>query len=253
MSEYPQSGELVVCKIKSIKNYGAFVDLLEYGKEGFVHISQIASGWVKNIRSHVSEGQIRVAQVTNVDPAKGMVDVSFRKVSDGQERRKMSDYKRAKKAEKLFERVAGKLKEDLKAAHESVAEPLKAEFGDLYTAFETISAKGAESVASVRIPDKWKLELVSIAQESISVPEVSISGKLTLRSFSPDGISEIRAALAKLEAAGLEVSYISAPLYSLSSTAAAYPEAEKKLKDGLDTIEKDFKKSGEISFERAQK
>lgn len=253
MGGYPTSGELVVCKIKAIKNYGAFVDLVEYGKEGFVHISQIASGWVKNIRSHVSEGQVRVAQVTNVDSAKGMIDVSFRKVSDGQERRKMSDYKRAKKAEKLFERAAGKLKEDLAAAHASVAEPLKAEFGDLYTAFETISAKGAEAFANMGIPEKWKLELVTIAQESISAPEVSISGKLTLRSFEPDGIDTIREALAKLEAMGLDVRYISAPLYSVSVTAPAYPEAEKKLKDGLDAIEREFRKSGEISFERAQK
>ena len=59
--------------------------------------------------------------------------------------------------------------------------------------------------------------------------------------------------LAKLEKVGLDVTYVSAPDYKLSVTAEDYVEAEKILKKGLELAEKEFKKTGEISFERAQK
>ena len=46
--EYPEEGELVVCTVQSVKNFGAFVSLDEYGsREGFIHVSEIATGWVK--------------------------------------------------------------------------------------------------------------------------------------------------------------------------------------------------------------
>jgi len=254
MSEYPEPNELVVCRVKNIKGYGAFVNLLEYGdKEGFIHISQIASGWIKNIRSHISEGQIRVAQVTSVDRQKGMIDVSLRKVSDNQEKRRMSEYKRTKRANKLFERAANDLGEDPEKSVKEVAAPLEAEFGDLYSSFEAMSASGAEALDGVKIPKKWADYLVKMSQESVAAPEVTITRKLTLVSYSPDGVKEIRSALKSLEESGVSVTYVSAPEYMVSVTAGDYPDAERVLRDGIEKIEKQFKKGGEISIERVQK
>ena len=253
MSEYPEPTELVVCKIKSLKGYGAFVDLLEYDKEGFIHISQIASGWIKNIRSHVSEGQIRVAQVVNVDRQKGMIDVSLRKVSDNQEKRRMNMYKRAKRADKLFERAAKQLKEDHLESYKKIADPLKAEFEDLYAAFEAISANGEEAIKQFKFPKSWVDKLVEIAKENVTPPEVTITRKLTLMTYAPDGVKSLRSALKTLEGEGISVTYVSAPEYMLSVTAPDYPEAERILKNGIDQIEKTFKKQGQFSIERAQK
>lgn len=253
MSEYPDANELVVCRIKGIKNYGVFVDLLEYEKEGFVHVSNVASGWIKNIRSHVSEGQIRVGQVVRIDKAKDLIDISFRKVSTNQEKRKMSSYKRAKRADKLFERAAQQLKEKPEEAYKKIADPLKDEFGDLFSAFEAMSATGEEAIKDLKLPKKWAELLVKLSEESIAPPKVSITGTLRMKVYSPDGINLIKDMLGKLEKAGLDVSYVSAPDYSVSVTANDYPEAEKILKKGIGLAEKEFKKIGEISFERAQK
>jgi len=252
MPGYPELNELVVCKIKGIKGYGAFVDLIEYEKEGFVHISQIASGWVKNIRSHVSEGQVRVGQVTNVDKEKGQVDVSFRRVNDSQEKRRISEYKRAKRSDKLLERAAQAINEDPIKARLEVGEPLKHEFGELYSAFEAMSVGGAEAVKTP-LPKKWLDELSKIARESVKVPKVVIHRKLHLKSFSPSGAEEIKKALQSLEARSIKVVYVSAPDYQLSVTAADYPLAEKILREGVEEIEPAFKKTGELTIERAQK
>jgi translation initiation factor 2 alpha subunit (eIF-2alpha) len=53
----PEPGELVVSTVKKIAPYGAYVALDEFNDtEGLLHISEISSRWVKNIRDHVREG-----------------------------------------------------------------------------------------------------------------------------------------------------------------------------------------------------
>ena len=46
---YPQVGDLVVVTITEVKNFGAKANLEEYrGKEGFIHIAEVATGWVES-------------------------------------------------------------------------------------------------------------------------------------------------------------------------------------------------------------
>ncbi|HIG99419.1 MAG TPA: S1 RNA-binding domain-containing protein, partial [Thermoplasmata archaeon] len=105
--EYPEEGELVVGTITKVQGFGAFVSLDEYpNKEGFIHISEIATGWVKRIRNFVREKQKVVCKVVHVDEAKKHIDLSLKKVNDHQRREKIQDWKNAQKATKLFEMVA---------------------------------------------------------------------------------------------------------------------------------------------------
>ena len=69
--EFPEQGELVIATVKNVKNFGAFVTLDEYeDKEGFIHIAEVATGWVKYIRDFVREGQKIVCKVLKVDESK---------------------------------------------------------------------------------------------------------------------------------------------------------------------------------------
>ncbi|MFH1448366.1 MAG: S1 RNA-binding domain-containing protein, partial [Candidatus Micrarchaeota archaeon] len=58
MMETPEKDELVIATIRKIFPYGAFCSLDEYdNKEAFVHISEVASRWVKNIHEFLKENQ----------------------------------------------------------------------------------------------------------------------------------------------------------------------------------------------------
>ena len=60
----PDEGELVVVTVKNVKQNGVYVDFDEYpGIEGFIFIGEIASGWVKNIRTFVRDGQRLICKV----------------------------------------------------------------------------------------------------------------------------------------------------------------------------------------------
>src|SRR4030065_1291132 len=98
--EWPGGGELVVCSVSNVKNFGAFVALDEYeGKEGFIHIAEVSSGWIKYIRDYVREGQKVVCKVLRVDPSKGQVDLSLKAVNGHQRRAKIQAGKNEQKGE----------------------------------------------------------------------------------------------------------------------------------------------------------
>ncbi len=64
---YPESGELVIATIESVKDYGAYANLDEYNKNGFLHISEISSARIRNIRDFVREKQKMVLKVLHVN------------------------------------------------------------------------------------------------------------------------------------------------------------------------------------------
>jgi len=56
--ELPEVGELVIATITKIGDHGAYVILDEYDKiQGFLHVSEIAPGWVRNINKYVKENE----------------------------------------------------------------------------------------------------------------------------------------------------------------------------------------------------
>ncbi|QXM06931.1 S1 domain-containing post-transcriptional regulator GSP13 [Crassaminicella indica] len=77
MSNNIEVGNIIVGKVTAIKPFGAFV-ALEEGKEGLVHISQIAHGFVKNINEHLSIGDEVKVKILSVDEESGRISLSIR-------------------------------------------------------------------------------------------------------------------------------------------------------------------------------
>jgi translation initiation factor 2 subunit 1 len=65
--EWPEAGDLVIATIETVTDYGAYAKLDEYDKKGLLHVSEIASSWIRNIRDYVREGQKLVLKVLRVD------------------------------------------------------------------------------------------------------------------------------------------------------------------------------------------
>ena len=179
-AEYPEVGDLVVCSVQNVKNFGAFCSLDEYGgKEGFIHVRDVATGWVKYIRDHVREGQKIVCKVLSVDKDRGHIDLSLKQVNDHQRREKIQEWKNEKKAEKLLEIVGQKVGKTLDEAYAEVGEVLIKEFGSLYVAFEDVKAD-SDVLKDLELDKKWGAAVVEVANENIQAPSVTIDGMLEL-------------------------------------------------------------------------
>lgn len=75
-----KEGNIVDGKISVITNFGAFVELPE-GKNGLLHISEVASEYVRDIRDYLTENQKVKVKILSIDK-KGKISLSMSKVSD---------------------------------------------------------------------------------------------------------------------------------------------------------------------------
>ena len=230
--EMPEPGEIVVVKVTKVLNYGVFVDLLEYeGSTGFVHISQVASSWIKNIRNFVKENQIRAAKVLRLDPHKQQIDLSLEKVPPRTQRRKIEEWKQLKRCQKLIELMAKEQKKPFDQAWQEVAEPLLENYDSLYEAFEAIAMDGEK--AATNIPKPWLKPLLSMVEKNVSVPRKTMKGLIELHSLESDGVEVIKKALAqaKKEVKGQEIglTYEGSNRFQVKVTATDYKSAEKAL------------------------
>ena len=116
--DVPEEGEYIIGRVLEVKEFGATLDLLEFPEQkAFVHISEVASGWVKYIRDFIREGQMVVARVTKVKKGSKIIDASVRQVSGHRKQEKIRFWKNEQRASKLLELVASKSKlkaEDLR-------------------------------------------------------------------------------------------------------------------------------------------
>jgi len=230
--EYPEIGELVIVKVKKILPFGAILALDEYGgREAFVHISEVFSGWVRNIRDHVKEGQVTVGKVIAVDRSKHQVDVSFKRASEADKKRKTQLFQSGKRARKMLEVTAVKLQKPLPAAMQEAATPLEAAYGDLWSAFEAMSK---DEPLKAAIPKIWEDALRETAKREIKPKRFQMRGVITLKSYAPDGLSRIKTILARLQGekfddASFDLHYVSAPTYHVTVDADSYKRAEKIL------------------------
>lgn len=254
-NEYPEEGELVVGTVKNVKNFGAFITLDEFGrKEGFIHISEVSSGWVKYIRDFVREGQKVVCKVLNVEEAKGHVDLSVKRVNAHQKRQKIQEWKNDQKATKLFELLAKKLGKEVEDCYEEFGNDLIDEYGDLYGAFEE-SAISQENLKEDGFDGEWLDAFTAVAVDNIVPPFVTIQGTLDVSLPTSDGMLKISKALTAIEKEEDEltvmVSYLGAPKYRLMVKAPDYKVAEEEMKLAIDGVTKTITKDkGNCQFKR---
>ncbi len=75
-----EEGAIVSGKVTGLTDFGAFLEL-EGGKTGMIHISEVASNYVKDIREHISVGQEVKAKIISISP-EGKISLSIRKLND---------------------------------------------------------------------------------------------------------------------------------------------------------------------------
>ncbi|NLX50282.1 MAG: translation initiation factor IF-2 subunit alpha [Methanospirillum sp.] len=252
---WPEEGELVVCTVTQVKDFVAFVQLDEYdGREGLIPISEIATGWIKYIRDHISEGQKIVCKVLHVDRDRGHIDLSKKDVNEHQRSEKIREWKNEQKALMWIGFAAA----SSGTPEAEIASALHREYSLLYEAFEdlVIDEKGFRS--RVSLPEAALEAVMSIGRENVKIPRVTVTGVLTLSSTKPDGVNVIRRALRsaelKIDGVDIDLNYVGAPKYGIKVTAPDYKTAQKAIEraaaSAVGVIER---AGGEAKFAKKQK
>jgi translation initiation factor 2 subunit 1 len=245
---FPQIGENVIVSVIRITPYSALCKLEEYpGKEGMIHISEVSGKWVRDIRKFVKPNKTYVAKVMRVDEKKGHITLSLKRVPKIDRTRKMQDYKREQKAERILKKIARKQKMTLDKVYEKIGFELQDKFGEMFRAFE-LASTSSEALINRGIDKKWAKIIHEVAKESFPKKKVKIKAELEIKFFTGDGIDKIKRLLNNLiNKYGVNVKYISAPRYSVEIVSdnpkLAKKELEKQLSNAISGI-----KDGEASF-----
>ncbi len=108
----PEDGELVLATVKEITAHGVYVTLDEYGKlPAFLHISEIATGWVRDIERYAKPGQKIVLKVIRINRTRKEIDLSLRQVSGEERKAKIIEVKKTEKAATILDALKSKLKQ----------------------------------------------------------------------------------------------------------------------------------------------
>jgi len=253
IAHLPEEGELVLATVRSITPHGVYVTLDEYGdSNGFLHISEISTGWVKNIERYVRMGQKIVLKVIRISKQRKEIDLSLRQVTGEERKEKLIGVKRDEKADSVMELVESKLNLNDETS-KKYRELLIEEFGALYDAVEEVSRKGIKVLQKLNLPQDYASTLETVAKEKIIISTVKVQGVIELKSDSPDGIKIIKSALleaknVKSGSAGIDIKYLGAPRYRIEVKAENYKIAEKALETSTQKVKESIEKKGGIFF-----
>ena len=252
--ELPEIGEIVIATITKVSDHGAYVTLDEYdGVQGFLHISEIAPGWVRKVTRYVKENEKKVLLVKKIQAQRGEIDLSLKQISKEQRKKKLLDVKRFEKEQGILKNIQEKAELTTKQI-EDIEDKLLSKYDSIYDAIIDIATKNKDILNNLEISEKIQTVIEDISSK-IKLPSVEIRGILELTNNKSNGIEIIKKILLDVikdnADSKIEISYIGAPKYRVSIIAQEFKTAEKIIKPILEKIEKDVKKqNGTFNFTR---
>ena len=254
--ELPEIGEIVIATIKKTGDHGAYVSLDEYDDiQGFLHISEIAPGWVRKVTKYVKEGDKKVLLVKKIQANRAEIDLSLKQISKEQRKKKLLDVKRFEKEQGILKNIQDKVKLSSEEV-DDLEEKLLSKYKSVYDAVIDIGTNNINVIDDLEISEKIKKTIDELSKK-IKLPTVEIRGILEMTNNKSNGIEIIRKilldAIKESQNQKIKILYLGAPKYRLSIVAQDFKTAEKTLKPILEKIEKNTsKQNGTFKFSREE-
>lgn len=256
---FPEVGELVIGTCSKLTPHGAYFEIFDYEKlgseAGFVHISELSRTWVRNIRSHIREGQRTVAKILRVDSARGEIDMSIRRVSEPQKREKLNEFKQENRARGIITVACEKV--DISA--EKVEKILLGKFGSIYDGLIKAREEEVDLLTDIGIPKAAAKEIHKLAVKELEPPMVQLSGLLSITCYESNGSDLLakffksynKSFTKKHRGSKINIQVISPPDYRCVIESVDWRTAEGIWKDVQDEVNSFFKTyDTAVSFER---
>ena len=222
---FPKEGQLAACTITQIQPHCAWVTLDEYEDlKGMIHVSEVASSWIRNIRNFIRDDQHLVCRVLSVDERSGHINLSKKRVTEAEMRKKLDSVRKERRAEKWLEFAAKKMGVPFEQAYDTIGKQLEDEFGEMYLGFEE-AARGKD----LSIDPKWNKAIQEVAKQNVTFSTYTVSKDICLTSEKPNGVEHIKQVLKAMADSGVLVHYISAPNYKVTLTGEDRKQVAVKL------------------------
>ncbi len=231
-----EEGDIVLCTVDRIVGTVVFVKL-DSGEEGSMILSEIAPGRIRNLRDYVVPKKKIVCKILKKEGSK--LYLSLRRVTQKEQKEVIAQANQ----EKSYEQI---LKSILKEKAQETINLIKKE--ENLVEFLN-NSKENPNILEKYIPKKESQRIIEILQKQ-KKKRFSLKKEFTLKSNLPDGLLKIKKLLENKPE--VEIKYISAGKYSIKSEQDTIKNADKKIQEIFNELEKQTKKEGMV-FEIKEK
>ncbi|XP_059647815.1 eukaryotic translation initiation factor 2 subunit alpha homolog isoform X2 [Cornus florida] len=221
-AKLPEVDTPVMIRVNNIGDVCTYVSLLEYNNiEGMILLSDLSRRRVRSVGSLIKVGRIEPAMVLRVNPEKGYIDLSKRRLSEGDIQACEERYSKSKLVHSIMQHVAQTANVDLEDLYIHVGWPLYRKYSHAFEAFKLIVndpdsilnsltrelkeiGPGGKEVTKVvpAISEEVKDVLVKDIRRRMTPQPLNIRAEIEMKCFQFDGVLHIKEAMRKAEAAG---------------------------------------------------
>jgi len=189
--ERPKEGDIVMCKVTSVGDFGSYVELLEYANiQGMIGRTEYSSKRIRNIFTFMNVNKILPAEVIRVDA--NYIDLSKKSLKREEVDEAWNNYEKNKKVQNIVRRFASLLMPDepLESSMLHIYQTYVWNIQDRYPChFEDVFQGVGRGKISV---EEFPPALIQICELIYKNQVYTINATLGLLSLHPDGIDVIK-------------------------------------------------------------
>ncbi len=227
MQKELEEGQIILCIVKNIEGTAVFCKIEDYDKEATLVTSEVAPGRIRNLRDYVVPNKKIVCKILRIEKS-GNIHLSLRRVTAKERKEVLEIYEKERN-------LAATIKTISKEA-ENIIKKIKQES----SLVEFLEQAKQEPKLLENLMSKEETEkLLKILKEK-KEKEVIVKKKFSLKSEAEDGIVRIKRVLPEDK----NIIYLAAGRFSIEIKNKDYKDANAKLQQILQNIEKKAKQEG---------
>jgi len=246
--KYPENDDLVMVRVKSISEIGAYVSLLEYdGIEGLILSGELSRKRIRSVSQLIRVGRQEAVVVLRVDTEKGYIDLSKSKVAPEDIPKLEEKYNKSKAVHSVMRHLAEVTNNDIEFLYEKIGWPLYKKYGHAFDAFKAAITEPDQVLENIEFPNEnIRKELLEIIQHKLKPQPVKMRADIEVTCFSKAGIDAIKEALHKGEDLStddmpIKITLVAPPLYVMVTTSHDKTRGLETLEKAIKTIEQTMK------------
>lgn len=264
-AELPTQGHLVMVQVKRVADTSCYVSMLEYGGlEGMILFSEVSTRRIRSMLKEIRVGQFCVCLVLRVEPEKGYVDLSRRRVNQEERNRYLDTYAKSKTVHSTMKNLASQYSLSLREVCEKVAWPLYREHAHAYDAFtDFVNNKDRAIFEKLDVPKEMIDSLVEIVERKMTPQAMKFKAQVHVSCTAYDGIAAVKKALGAVaevckakngsEMGEVSIKVVAPPLYDLYTQSFGKDLGIRQLEAAIGAIQASIKGGEGGNFEVRKK